>query len=273
MNKPSLHRRDYAIGADIVESATPPPHQDFLGLRFCLASQRGVVRHIINDCAGPCRYIVTPNAYDVVLAHDNGGALLPIYRDAWLSLCDSRIVHALARLDGHHLPLTPGSDLVAALLEALNNSTGPRRRLLVVGPPQAVATALHARYPNIAADVLPAPAGLAQDGAARLAVARACVARDWDILLLCVGGPAQQMIAHQIAGLGRSTGIALCVGAAIDFVTGRNVRAPRWMQRLGLEWAYRLLREPKRLWRRYLIESPKVFRIFWRTRGAVRRRQ
>jgi exopolysaccharide biosynthesis WecB/TagA/CpsF family protein len=105
----------------------------------------------------------------------------------------------------------------------------------------------------------------------RLAVAHACLDRPWDILLLCVGCPAQELIARLIAQLGRPTGIALCVGASIDFLTGRQTRAPRWLQKLSLEWAYRLALEPRRLWRRYLVDSPKILRIFFATRSARRR--
>ncbi|HRE29439.1 MAG TPA: WecB/TagA/CpsF family glycosyltransferase, partial [Anaerolineales bacterium] len=47
------------------------------------------------------------------------------------------------------------------------------------------------------------------------------------------------------------------VGAAFDFLTGRVAQAPTWMQRSGLEWAFRLATEPRRLWRRYVIYNPK----------------
>ncbi len=87
-------------------------------------------------------------------------------------------------------------------------------------------------------------------------------------MLLCVGCPAQELIAQELAALGCKSGIALCVGASIDFLTGKSVRAPRWLQKMGLEWAYRLAREPLRLWRRYIIESPKIFRIFMAARAT-----
>ena len=51
--------------------------------------------------------------------------------------------------------------------------------------------------------------------------------------------------------------LMLGVGAAFDFHTGRVRQAPRWMQRSGLEWAYRLGQEPRRLWRRYLMNNPR----------------
>ena len=53
----------------------------------------------------------------------------------------------------------------------------------------------------------------------------------------------------------------LGVGAAIDFLAGTARRAPRWMSAAGLEWAYRLAREPRRLWRRYLLRDPRFFGI------------
>ena len=155
------------------------------------------------------------------------------------------------------IPLVTGSDLVAALLAALNAPGSPARKVLVAGPQDEAVAALRAVFPNVEVEVMPAPSGLAKSPVLRSEVARACRARPWDILLLCVGGPAQQLIAREIETLGRPNGVALCVGAAIDFATGRRKRAPAWMQQRGLEWAYRLWREPARLWRRYLVESPR----------------
>lgn len=239
-------------------------HAEFLGLPFALLTQGEVIDAITAGCGAPYRYVVTPNAYHVVAAHEEPVRLLPIYRAAWLSVCDSRIVRALARLDRRALPLVTGSDLVPALLARLNaqDRQGLPRRILVVGPPRGAEAALHAAYPNMIFEILPAPQGLAHDAERRLGVARACLSRRWDIALLCLGCPAQEMIAHKLAELGRQSGIVLCVGASIDFLIGARSRAPRWLQRLSLEWAYRLAREPGRLWRRYLVESPKILRIF-----------
>jgi N-acetylglucosaminyldiphosphoundecaprenol N-acetyl-beta-D-mannosaminyltransferase len=257
-----------------------PPHANFLGMPFCLLSPPQVLNLVLSRRGLPYRYVVTPNAYHVVTAHDQPGRLLPIYRDAWLSLCDSRIVRALARLESRVLPLVTGSDLVAELLSKLNSpelSSKPAAsrppRLLIVGPQRTVGRALHDAYPNLRFSILTAPPGLARYPQLRHAVARACLDLEWDILLLCVGCPAQELIARQLGQLGRTNGVALCVGASIDFLTGPRGRAPRWVQRLHLEWAYRLMQEPRRLWRRYLVESPRVIRIFMTTRGARARRQ
>ena len=65
----------------------------------------------------------------------------------------------------------------------------------------------------------------------------------------------------RIAEAGDATGCGLCIGASLDFITGRQRRAPRVVQRLGLEWAHRLASQPGRLWRRYLVDGPKIFRL------------
>ena len=244
-----------------------PAHAEFLGLPFSLLSQNEVIRLIVERSGAPYRYVVTPNAYHVVSAYEAPTRLLPIYQNAWLSLCDSRIIRALAKLERRSLPLVTGSDLVAALLADLNAGAGTPLRILVVGPPRGTQTALRAAYPNVIFEVMPAPGALARNAELRLAVARACIKRPWDIALLCVGCPAQEMIARELAELGCKSGVALCVGASIDFLTGVRARAPRWLQRLSLEWAYRLAQEPGRLWRRYLVESPRILRIFLATRA------
>jgi len=256
--------------ADADAALAQAPHAEFLSLPFCLLPQADVVALVIAQCGAPYRYVVTPNAHHIVSAHDAPAHLLPLYREAWLSLCDSRIVRALARLDRRALPLVTGSDLVAALLDTLDgpNRAQHRKRILVVGPPHGTEAALRAAYPNVAFEIMPAPGALAQNAELRGAVARACVNRQWDIALLCVGCPAQELIARQIAELGCKSGVALCVGASIDFLTGTRARAPLWLRRLSLEWAYRLAQEPRRLWRRYLVESPKILRIYLKQRLA-----
>jgi N-acetylglucosaminyldiphosphoundecaprenol N-acetyl-beta-D-mannosaminyltransferase len=247
----------------LVPDRHAPAHREFLGMPFGMLELDQAVDLIGEQCDGPYCYVVTPNVAHVVKAHEEPD-LLPLYAGAWLSLCDSQIIRALASLSGIKLPLVTGSDLVAALLRQHDaRSAGkPSKLFLIVGPDAAVRTILRERYGNLAIEVMPAPANLNQRPDLRRQLARACAERPWDFLLLCVGSPAQEWVAHLIAELGRSRGVALCVGASVDFLTGARARAPRWLQRLGLEWAYRLLHEPRRLWRRYLVEGPRIFRIY-----------
>jgi exopolysaccharide biosynthesis WecB/TagA/CpsF family protein len=84
--------------------------------------------------------------------------------------------------------------------------------------------------------------------------------------LLAVAMPQQEILALRVAQAGGAVGVGLCIGASLDFLTGRKARAPLWMQKASLEWLHRLLSEPGRLWRRYLIEGPRIFRLTMRWR-------
>jgi exopolysaccharide biosynthesis WecB/TagA/CpsF family protein len=80
------------------------------------------------------------------------------------------------------------------------------------------------------------------------------------LLFIGLGCPKQEHFAADHAG--RILPVQLCVGAAFDFHAGTKPMAPAWMQRSGLEWLYRLSREPRRLWRRYFY-SNSIFLAKW----------
>jgi UDP-N-acetyl-D-mannosaminuronic acid transferase (WecB/TagA/CpsF family) len=88
---------------------------------------------------------------------------------------------------------------------------------------------------------------------------------------LAVGCPQQEMLAQQLKQRGVARGLALCIGASINFLTGAERRAPPWLQRLGMEWLYRLLQDPARLARRYLQRGPRVFLLLPRLKLQLRR--
>jgi UDP-N-acetyl-D-mannosaminuronic acid transferase (WecB/TagA/CpsF family) len=62
----------------------------------------------------------------------------------------------------------------------------------------------------------------------------------------------------------------LCVGASINFLTGVEMRAPRWMQAMGLEWLFRLLKNPRRMAMRYLVRGPRIFLLLPRLELRLR---
>jgi N-acetylglucosaminyldiphosphoundecaprenol N-acetyl-beta-D-mannosaminyltransferase len=82
-----------------------------------------------------------------------------------------------------------------------------------------------------------------------------------------LGAPKQEMWIYRQRD--RVNGIMLAVGAAFDIIPGRVPEAPRWMQGLGLEWLYRLSREPGRLWRRYFFYNP-AFLVLWAGQWGLR---
>jgi len=105
------------------------------------------------------------------------------------------------------------------------------------------------------------------------AVTASIIAAKPDLILVGMGQPRQELWAAAHAG--RIPGVIMCIGAFLDFTAGVVTRAPRWVQRIRLEWAYRLVQEPRRLARRYLIGNLAflTFIIYQRLFGApVRRR-
>src|SRR6202012_6165723 len=84
---------------------------------------------------------------------------------------------------------------------------------------------------------------------------------------LAVGSPQQEVIAQALRARGAARGLALCIGASLNFITGLEKRARVVMQKMGLEWLYRLLEDPKRLARGCLVRSPR--RWAYRRRSRV----
>ena len=85
-----------------------------------------------------------------------------------------------------------------------------------------------------------------------------------DLVFVALGPPKQELwIDRSLDLLGPAVSVG--VGASLDFLVGKYRRAPRWMGRYGLEWLFRLSQEPRRLWRRYLVESPKFLSLVFRT--------
>ncbi|QYO62265.1 WecB/TagA/CpsF family glycosyltransferase [Leptolyngbya sp. 7M] len=79
------------------------------------------------------------------------------------------------------------------------------------------------------------------------------------VLAIGVGSPKQEKFIYKYRDQFKNIKIFMAIGATIDFEAGNVSRAPRWISEMGLEWLHRLLSEPRRLWKRYLIEGPSFF--------------
>ena len=76
-----------------------------------------------------------------------------------------------------------------------------------------------------------------------------------DFIWVAIGAPRQEILMHRLKG--KVNGIMTGVGGAFNILAGRVSDAPMWMQNMGLEWLYRLLKEPRRLFKRYLVTNSK----------------
>ena len=91
-----------------------------------------------------------------------------------------------------------------------------------------------------------------------------------DIVWVGLSTPKQERWMHEHVGRLKAPAL-IGVGAAFDFVSGRKRQAPAWMRHSGLEWMFRLASEPRRLWRRYLVNNPLfVWKVVLQAVGARR---
>lgn len=245
-----------------------PPVREFLGLGFDAWPFERVVGWLAaRDGESGYAYAVTPNVDHLIRLADADNEVRRAYDEADLVLCDSRIVARLAAWAGVRLPVVPGSDLTAILFAQL---LGSGDRVCLIGGGEGDGAALAARYPGVSVIQHRPPMGLRGDPATRAAAVDAAVAARVRVTLFAVGSPQQELLAHAMAARADARGTGLCIGASTDFLLGRQRRAPRIVQRLSLEWAWRLLGNPRRLARRYIVEGPAIFPMVWRWRRARR---
>ena len=232
----------------------------FMTLDFDDGDRPALLARVAAMARGPYGYVVTPNV-DHVIKRMDGRVDAEVYDGAALKVCDSRILAHLARLRGKRLSVYPGSDLTADLLAS---PLADDLTIGVFGPDRAAFDDLAARYPGRRLTFIEAPM-LTPGTPGWIGAVDAAAHADWDVLLACVSFPKQERFAHALRAAGRETGVALCVGASVDYLTGRQQRAPRLYQQLSLEWLHRLMTQPRRMFRRYVIEGPAIFGWFVRT--------
>lgn len=234
-----------------------------------------VVEQVVRLAARPGpSLVVTPNA-DQVVNLERDEALRAAYARADLVVADGMPVVWAASLLGTPVKgRVTGADLMPRLCEVAAQR-GLKVFLLGGGPGVAERAAenLQRAHPQLrVVGTNCPPLGFERDAGQNDALVEAIRASDADLVFVCLGSPKQEVWVHR--HLARfDKGVFLGVGAAIDFCAGTVKRAPRWMQRSGLEWAYRLSREPRRLAGRYakdLYFFVLVAREFARRRSQAR---
>ncbi len=232
-----------------------PPGVNVLGVRFhCLTLETSLdrIHDIIQE--GMPHHIVLANAYTVALCH-RSPTLKDLLNRANLVLADGMSIVWGARWIGVSLPeRVAGPDLMEALCAI---SERRNYRIFLMGSYSenldALQRTLLLRWPGltIVGYYSPPMCERFEESETQLIVDRLRETKP-DILFTGISAPKQEIwIAENLGRL--QVPVAMGVGAAFDFLSGRIPRAPLWMQKIGLEWLYRLWREPRRLWRRYVL--------------------
>ncbi len=209
--------------------------------------------------------VVTPNIDHVVLAESNA-RLREAYAASALSFVDGTPLFWALRILGWPVPeKVSGSDLVLPLA-GLAARHGWRVYLLGGGPGVAerAAERLRQRFEGFTVVGCDSPMIDMETAASqrREIVERAIEARP-DLVLCALGTPKGELFAYEACAALRPA-LLMSIGASLDFIAGTVRRAPRIVSTLGLEWLYRLAREPRRLWRRYLVRDAAFVPIFLR---------
>src|SRR5271165_4860559 len=214
-------------------------------------------------------YVVTPNV-DHIIRYCRDPAFRALYARASYVLLDSRfLARALRILKGRRLKVCTGSDLT---LELLSRVIKPRDATVLVGASAEQAEQLRDRFGLEALrHVKPAMNFIRDEAAVEACLRDIEQSSPFRFCFLAIGSPQQEIIAHELQRRGIARGLALCVGGSINFVTGDEKRAPRWMQELGCEWLFRLLQSPRRLAYRYLVRGPRIFLLLRRIELRLRR--
>lgn len=245
----------------------------FLGASFDVVDEEAVLAWIeVSSASSRFAYLVTPNVDHVVMLGEPGPeSWRQTYRAAIAAadLCvnDSRILQRLARLSGVNVPVTPGSDIVHALVAHRREASGT---LALVGARAEEAAWLQQALPKHRVLHLAPPMGVRDNPISQREIARFVEDARADVVFFAIGAPQSEIVCHAIAQRSKARGVGLCIGASVEFLSGAKRRAPRWMQRVGLEWLFRLASEPGRLWRRYLVRGPRVFGLWWQNRRPLR---
>jgi N-acetylglucosaminyldiphosphoundecaprenol N-acetyl-beta-D-mannosaminyltransferase len=205
-------------------------------------------------------YVVTPNV-DHVVKLQNDPLFKKIYDNAALVIADGMpLVWASRLLNKPLKERVTGADMFPKVCEL---AAKKGYAVFLLGANEGVAAkaaqSLRQTYPglNICGTYSPSY-GFEKNAAENQAILKMLDSAKPDILFVGVGAPKQEKWIYQYRDQ-YAIPLSLGVGASFDFVAGSLKRAPFWMQKLGFEWFYRFLMEPRRLFKRYFIDGARYF--------------
>ncbi len=242
-----------------------PPRVNILGVGISAINMEQALAIIDDWIARRDPHYVCVSTVHGIMESQRDEAVRRTLNSSGLTTPDGMPLVWISRLRGHrHVRRVYGPDLMLAVCE---RSVAKGYRHYLYGGRPGVAEALKARlerrFPGLQIVGLESPPfePLTPEQDAE-AVGRINAARP-DIVWVGMSTPKQDLWAAEHVGR-LSAPVIIAVGAAFDFVSGRKRQAPRWMRQSGLEWLFRLIQEPRRLWRRYLIYNPL---FVWRLLG------
>ncbi len=234
-----------------------PPTIELLGVDVHVVTERECVEHVVRALErGRGGWVVTPNL-------DHLRRL--VNEREFRELCaraDLRVADGMPLLWASKLQRTPLPERVAGsnLIWSVSQAAAEHGRSLYLlggdeGAAERAAEELVRRFPKLRiAGMHRPPLGFERDAAQMRRIVEELERAQPDIVLVALGSPKQERLIDELRGrFPRAWWLG--IGISFSFVAGMVKRAPIWVQRLGLEWLHRLCQEPRRLFRRYIIDG------------------
>ncbi|AFZ22097.1 WecB/TagA/CpsF family glycosyltransferase [Allocoleopsis franciscana] len=206
--------------------------------------------------------VFTPNV-DHLMKLQSDPEFVNTYKDATYKLCDSKILFFISRFLGTPIKeKISGSDLFPAFYQYHKDNEDIKIFLLGarVGVALKAQEKINAQVGRTMIVGAHSPSfGFEKNEEECAKIIELINQSGATVLAVGVGAPKQENFISKYKDQFTNIKIFLAIGATIDFEAGNIKRAPKWISEIGMEWLYRLLAEPKRLWKRYLVHGPSFF--------------
>lgn len=219
---------------------------NILGVNFSYITKNGVEQFVLGCLYGAGKkLIVTPNA-EFVLAAQHDEELFYILNHADLSVLDGSGPQIAARMLGTKLKRYPGADLVKYILRIANEQ---KIKVLIINWQHGLSTEhdlklmLATKYPGVICEVMNT------SRANPVVDVKSINEFAPHIILANLGAPYQEKMLYHLKSQIPTLSLAVGIGGALDFLTGKIRRAPKSFRVIGIEWLWRLIQQPKRFWR------------------------
>lgn len=232
---------------------SPRTRFPFLGLHFHPVTMSQALRQLEQFIrSGDTHTVFTPTAESIVMAHEDP-AFQSFYEGVDLLTVDSHVVCYAARAFGCAVPEpVSGARLMLTFIERAQDKG---YRIFLLGATDRILTKtaekLREQFPQL--QLVGTQHGYFSDDAP---VLRAIAESAPDVLFIGMSSPLKErFVARNLSQL--QVPVAVGVGGTFDIIAGKYKLAPSWISKVGMEWLYRLVQEPRRLWKRYLMTNTK----------------
>jgi len=222
--------------------------------------------------------VVTPNV-DHLMKLQRDADFYGVYQEAEYTVCDSKILMYVSRFLGTPIQeKISGSDLFPAFYNYYRNDE-TMKIFLLGGSEETVSLAQNRINTKVGRDMVVAayspPFGFENNEQECEKIINLINNSGATVLGIGVGAPKQELWLHRFKHQLKNVKVFLAIGATINFEAGSMKRSPKWMSEIGLEWLFRLLSEPQRLWKRYLLDDIPFFFLILKQkcRASINKKQ